>query len=80
MQPLLNVINGEESGFTGSIQINFTGITTNPTGSKLINLGTRFQGGLSDSEINKGSGQIIYMDNRPKLLEVPDKKRTLKSY
>ena len=73
-----NVINGEESGFTGSIQINFTGITTNPTGSKLINLGTRFQGGLSDSEINKGSGQIIYMDNRPKIVRSSRQKEDIK--
>ena len=73
-----NVINGEESGFSGSIQISFTGITTNPTGSKLINLGTRFQGGLSDSEINKGSGQIIYMDNRPKIVRSSRQKEDIK--
>ena len=73
-----NVINGEESGFSGSIQINFTGITTNPTGAKLINLGTRFQGGLSDSEINKGSGQIIYMDNRPKIVRSSRQKEDIK--
>ena len=73
-----NVINGEESGFSGSIQINFTGITTNPTGSKLINLGTRFQAGLSDSEINKGSGQVIYMDNRPEIVRSSRQKEDIK--
>ena len=73
-----NVINAEESGFSGSIQINFTGITTNPTGAKLINLGTRFQAGLSDSEINKGSGQIIYMDNRPEIVRSSRQKEDIK--
>ena len=73
-----NVVNGEESGFTGTIQINFTGITTNPTGSKLINLGTNFNAGLSDSEINKGSGQIIYMDNRPEIVRSSRQKEDIK--
>ena len=52
------------SGFTGKIQTTFSGITTNPTGTKLISLGTEFTDGLSEPEINKGSGEIIYLDNR----------------
>ena len=40
------------------------GITTNPTGNKLISLGMEFTNGLANSEINKGSGEIIYIDNR----------------
>ena len=52
-------------GFSGSIDTGFTGITTNPTGSKIINLGSQFTNGLSNPEINKGSGEIIYLDNRP---------------
>ena len=63
----VNSVKGLTSQFSGTIQINFSGITTNPSGAKLINLGTRFQGGLSDSEINKGSGQVIYLDNRPEI-------------
>ena len=51
-------------GFSGSV-LDFTGITTNPTGNKLISLGTQFNNGLSTPEINKGSGDIIYIDNRP---------------
>ena len=54
-------------GFTGSIDTNFTGITTNPTGNKLIALGTQFTNGLASPEINKGSGDIIYIDNRPEI-------------
>ena len=52
-------------GFSGSIDTGFTGITTNPTGNKIINLGSQFTNGLSSPEINKGSGEIIYLDNRP---------------
>ena len=52
-------------GFSGTIDINFTGITTNPTGNKIISLGTQFTNGLATPEINKGSGDIIYIDNRP---------------
>ena len=52
-------------GFSGSIETSFTGITTNPTGNKLISLGTQFTNGIASAEINKGSGDIIYLDNRP---------------
>ena len=52
-------------GFSGSIDTGFTGITTNPTGNKIINLGSQFTNGLSSPEINKGSGEVIYLDNRP---------------
>ena len=60
-----NQIKGVTSAFSGSVDTNFSGISTNPTGTKLINLGVTFNAGLSDSEINKGSGEIIYLDNRP---------------
>jgi hypothetical protein len=52
-------------GFSGSIDVTFSGITTNPTGSKIISLGSQFTNGLSTPEINKESGDIIYIDNRP---------------
>jgi hypothetical protein len=52
-------------GFSGSIDTAFTGITTNPTGTKIISLGSQFTNGLSSPEINKESGDIIYIDNRP---------------
>ena len=59
-----NAVTGT-SGFSGSIDQNFTGISTNPTGTKVINLGVNFTNGLASPEINKGSGDIIYLDNRP---------------
>jgi len=52
------------SSITLKIDSNFTGITTNPTGTKIIDLGTEFKNGLSQSEINNQSGDIIYLDNR----------------
>ena len=60
-----NAVRGQSSGFSGSVDTDFTGISINPTGTKLINLGSTFVNGLSLSEINKGSGELIYLDNRP---------------
>ena len=54
-------------GFTGTIDRNFTGISTNPSGNKLITLGLNFTYGHAPAEINKGSGEIIYIDNRPEI-------------
>ena len=53
------------SGFTGSIDTGFTGVSTNPTGTKLISLDAQFTQGVSNPEINKKSGDIVYLDNRP---------------
>ena len=73
-----NDIEGKSSSFSGAISINFSGITTNPTGNKLINLGTNFNGGLSESEINKGSGEIVYLDNRPQIVRNSRQKEDIK--
>ena len=73
-----NDIEGKSSSFSGSISVNFSGITTNPTGNKLINLGTNFNAGLSESEINKGSGEIIYLDNRPQIVRNSRQKEDIK--
>ena len=73
-----NDIKGTNSDFSGSISVNFSGITTNPTGNKLINLGSNFNAGLSESEINKGSGEIIYLDNRPEILRNSRQKEDIK--
>ena len=60
-----NQINCSTSGFNGSIDTGFTGVSTNPTGTKLISLDTQFTQGVSNPEINKKSGDIVYLDNRP---------------
>ncbi len=53
------------SGWSVGINTNFSGITTNPTGNKIIELGAEFTDGIASSEINNESGDIIYLDNRP---------------
>ena len=73
-----NNIDGKTSSFSGSISQSFSGITTNPTGNKLINLGVNFISGLSNSEINKGSGEIVYLDNRPLIVRNSRQKEDIK--
>jgi len=57
-----NVV-GESSNFVGQIS-SFSGITTTVNNS-IINLGVTFTDGLANPEINKKTGDIIYIDNRP---------------
>jgi hypothetical protein len=73
-----NNITGKSSFFSGAISRAFSGITTNPTGNKLINLGVNFISGLSNSEINKGSGEIVYLDNRPLIVRNSRQKEDIK--
>ena len=49
--------------FTKSIDTNFSGITTT-INNKIINLGVTFTNGIAQEEINKKTGDIIYIDNR----------------
>jgi hypothetical protein len=52
------------SGFNASIDVSFTGSST-IIGDKVVYLGVPFTNGLSNPEINKESGDILYLDNRP---------------
>jgi hypothetical protein len=45
-----------------SVASGFTGSSENGT-----SLGVNFTGGLADPEINKKTGDIIYIDNRPEV-------------
>jgi len=58
-------IRGTSSSFTATIDSGFSLQTVNPTGTKIIDLGVTFDKGMASPEINKGSGEIIYLDNRP---------------
>lgn len=58
-----NII-GSQSSFNESVSIGFSGPTVNLNG-KIINLGVSFTDGLANPEINKKTGEIIYIDNRP---------------
>ena len=71
-----NILSGD--GFTGTIDRNFSGINTNPTGTKLISLGIEFSNGIASPEINKGSGEIIYIDNRPEITRNSRQKEDVK--
>tara|TARA_R100000773_G_scaffold16072_1_gene14589 strand:+ start:2163 stop:3770 length:1608 start_codon:yes stop_codon:yes gene_type:complete len=51
------------ASFVKSIDRSFSGITTT-VGNKQINLGVEFTNGLANPEINKKTGEIIYIDNR----------------
>ena len=64
--------------FLVQLDVSFSKGTDNPTGNKLINLGVNFNAGLSESEINKGSGEIVYLDNRPEIVRNSRQKEDIK--
>ena len=66
------------TSFSGSIDAEFTGITTTISTTKRINLATQFTQGISLPEINKGSGDIIYLDNRPRISRNARQKEDIK--
>jgi hypothetical protein len=66
------------STFSASIDTTFLGNVDNPSGNKLINLGSDFVDGLSNPEINKRTGEIIYLDNRPVISRNPRQKEDIK--
>ena len=73
-----NLISGQTSSFTAAIDTAFAGIATNPTGVKQINLGVSFTAGMAVPEINKGSGEVIYLDNRASIARNARQKEDIK--
>ena len=69
---------GGSGAFAGTVDTTFNDSSFTPTGSKLVNLGVQFTGGLSQAEINKGSGEIIYLDNRPIIVRNSRQKEDIK--
>lgn len=51
--------------FTASIDTSVTNTNKSTVGGKVIDLGVTFTVGLANPEINKKTGDIIYIDNRP---------------
>jgi hypothetical protein len=51
--------------FNGSIDTTFPNTNKITIGTKVIDLGVTFTNGLANPEINKKTGDIIYIDNRP---------------
>jgi hypothetical protein len=65
------------NNFTASIQ-NFSGITTSVSPTKTVRLDSTFTNGISLPEINKTSGEIVYLDNRPLVTRNPRQKEDIK--
>jgi hypothetical protein len=57
-------VRGVESGFISSIDSTFNNSVVT-VGNKTINLDVSFISGIAKPEINKTSGDILYIDNRP---------------
>ena len=64
-------------GFSGSVDTSFNGSTEN-VGGRVIELGVQFTNGVAKSEINKPSGEILYLDNRPLVPRNPRQKEDVK--
>lgn len=64
-------------GFVGTIDTTFTGSTVT-IGDRVIELGVEFTNGFAESEINKPSGEILYLDNRPVVPRNPRQKEDVK--
>ena len=64
-------------GFSGSLDTAFNGSTL-LVGDRSIELGVEFTSGISTSEINKPSGEILYLDNRPLVPRNPRQKEDVK--
>jgi hypothetical protein len=66
-----------DGGFSASVDTTFSGITT-IIGNNTINLGVNFTDGLAKSQINKRSGEIVYIDNRPTIARNSRQKEDIK--
>ena len=67
-----------ENSFTCTIDSNFNDIKTFVSTTKLVNLSTQFVNGIASPEINKRTGTIIYLDNRPLVSRNPRQKEDIK--
>ena len=70
----VNIIGGS---VTLGIDTNFTGITTT-INSRTYNLGQTFTNGVSNPEVKKYSGNIVYVDNRPSITRSINQKEDIK--
>lgn len=61
-----------------SIDIGFSGIVTTTINSVTYNLGQNFIDGLSNPEVQRYSGDMIYIDNRPSITRSVNQKEDIK--
>ena len=66
------------SGFSVNIDSGFSGISTTTPSGKVVDLGVQFTSGLAGPEINKRTGEIIYLDNRPSITRNERQKEDIK--
>ena len=64
-------------GFIASVDTTFNG-STSQVGDRSVELGVEFTNGIAESEINKQSGEILYIDNRPIVPRNPRQKEDVK--
>ena len=66
------------TSFSVNVDQTFSGISTTTPAGKVVDLGVQFTNGLADAEINKRSGEIIYLDNRPAITRNVRQKEDIK--
>ena len=58
---------GNATAGSGSVETTFSSGITTDTNNNNVALGVSFTSGLASPEINKGSGDLLYVDNRAKI-------------
>jgi hypothetical protein len=58
---------GNATAGSGSVETTFSSGITTDTSNNNVALGVSFTSGLASPEINKGSGDLLYVDNRAKI-------------
>jgi hypothetical protein len=82
--PVINFQSGASANavtstaFSVSVDATFSGISTTTPAGKVVDLGVQFTNGIADAEINKRSGEIIYLDNRPSITRNVRQKEDIK--
>lgn len=72
----LTIVNS--TGVSLPIDTLFNGSTININNSRIYNLGSNYTSGISSSEYEAGSGNIIYIDNRQPILRSLSQKEDIK--
>ena len=66
------------TAFSVNVDATFSGISTTTPAGKVVDLGVQFTNGIAEAEINKRSGEIIYLDNRPAITRNVRQKEDIK--
>ena len=66
------------TSFSVNVNTTFSGISTVTPAGRTVDLGVQFTNGIADAEINKRSGDLIYLDNRPSITRNERQKEDIK--